>query len=77
MLAECTLAIMYISLRAGVPSSRHEKKQAIDSCVVRLGVKLFYSVLSYFDGDLRTDSEEEEEEISDVGTVNPCWQNAP
>ena len=33
-----------------------------------------------FDGDLRTDSEEEEEEeeeISDVGTVNPCWQNAP
>ena len=31
-----------------------------------------------FDGDLRTDSEEEEEEeeISDVGTVNPCWQNA-
>ena len=29
-----------------------------------------------FDGDLRTDSEEEEE-ISDVGTVNPCWQNAP
>ena len=30
-----------------------------------------------FDGDLRTDSGEEEEEISDVGTVNPCWQNAP
>ena len=33
-----------------------------------------------FDGDLRTDSEEEEEEeeeISDVGTVNPCWQDAP
>ena len=30
-----------------------------------------------FDGDLRTDSEEEEEKISDVGTVKPCWQNAP
>ena len=30
-----------------------------------------------FDGDLRTDSDGEEEEISDVGTVNPCWQNAP
>ena len=30
-----------------------------------------------FDGDLRTDLEEEEEEISDVGTVNLCWQNAP
>ena len=34
-----------------------------------------------FDGDLRTDSDEEEEEeeekISDIGTVNPCWQNAP
>ena len=30
-----------------------------------------------FDGDLRTDSEEEEEEISDVGTAKPCWQNAP
>ena len=26
-----------------------------------------------FDSDLRTDSGEEEEEISDVGTVNPCW----
>ena len=26
-----------------------------------------------FDGDLRTDSDEEEEEISDIGTVNPCW----
>ena len=30
-----------------------------------------------FDGDLRTDSDGEEEEISDVGTVIPCWQNAP
>ena len=30
-----------------------------------------------FDGDLRADLDEEEEEISDVGTVNPCWQNAP
>ena len=35
-----------------------------------------------FNGDPRTDSEEEEEEeeeeeISNVGTVNPCWQNAP
>ena len=32
-----------------------------------------------FDGDLRTDSddEEEEDEISDIGTVNPCWQDAP
>ena len=32
-----------------------------------------------FDSDLRTDSgeEEEEEEISDVGTVNPCWQDVP
>ena len=35
-----------------------------------------------FDGDLRTDSDEEEEEeeedeISDIGTVNPCWQDAP
>ena len=30
-----------------------------------------------FDGDLRTDSDEEEEEISDLDTVNPCWQNAP
>ena len=34
-----------------------------------------------FNGDLRTDSEEEEEEeeeeISNVGTVNPCWRNAP
>ena len=28
-----------------------------------------------FDGDLRTDSDEEE--ISDLGTVNPCWENAP
>ena len=26
-----------------------------------------------FDGDLRTDSDEEEEEISNIGTVNPCW----
>ena len=26
-----------------------------------------------FDGDLRTNSDEEEEEISDIGTVNPCW----
>ena len=26
-----------------------------------------------FDGDLRTDSDEEEEEISDIGTGNPCW----
>ena len=26
-----------------------------------------------FDGDLRTDSDEEEEDISNVGTVNPCW----
>ena len=28
-----------------------------------------------FGGDLRTDSDEEEEEdeISDIGTVNPCW----
>ena len=30
-----------------------------------------------FDGNLRTDPDEEEEEKSDVGTVNPCWQNAP
>ena len=30
-----------------------------------------------FDGDVRTDSDEEEEEISDIGTVNPCWQDAP
>ena len=35
-----------------------------------------------FEDDLGTDSEEEEEEeeeeeISDVGTVNPCWQDAP
>ena len=32
-----------------------------------------------FDDDLRTDSDEEEEEekISDRGTVTPCWQNAP
>ena len=32
-----------------------------------------------FDGNLRTDpdEEEEEDEISDVDTVNPCWQNAP
>ena len=32
-----------------------------------------------FDGDLRTDSDEEEEEdeISDIGTVNPRWQDAP
>ena len=26
-----------------------------------------------FDGDLRTDSDEEEAEISNIGTVNPCW----
>ena len=26
-----------------------------------------------FDGDLRTDSDEEEEEISNIGTVDPCW----
>ena len=31
MLAEWASAIMKISLRTGVPSSRHEKKQAIDS----------------------------------------------
>ena len=30
-----------------------------------------------FGDDLGTDSEEEEEEISDVGTVNPCWQDVP
>ena len=30
-----------------------------------------------FEDDLGTDSEEEEEEISDVGTVNPSWQDAP
>ena len=31
-----------------------------------------------FEGDLRTDSEdEEEEEISDLSTVNPSWQDAP
>ena len=32
-----------------------------------------------FEDDLGTDSEEEEEEeeISNVGTVNPCWQDAP
>ena len=35
-----------------------------------------------FEVDLGTDSEEEEEEeeeeeISNVGTVNPCWQDAP
>ena len=29
-----------------------------------------------FEDDLGTDSEEEEE-ISDVGTVNPSWQDAP
>ena len=29
-------------------------------------------------GDLRTDSEdEEEEERSDLSTVNPSWQDAP
>ena len=26
-----------------------------------------------YDGDVRTDSDDEEEEISDIGTVNPCW----
>ena len=26
-----------------------------------------------FDGDVRTDSDDEEEGISDIGTVNPCW----
>ena len=26
-----------------------------------------------FDGDVRTDSDEEEVEISNIGTVNPCW----
>ena len=31
MLAECASAIMKISLRTGVPGSRHEKKQVIDS----------------------------------------------
>ena len=33
-----------------------------------------------FEDDLGTDAEEEEEEeeeISDIGTVNPCWQDAP
>ena len=31
-----------------------------------------------FEDDLGTGSEEEEEEeISDVGTVNPCWQDVP
>ena len=31
-----------------------------------------------FEGDLRTDSEdEEEEERSDLSTVNPSWQDAP
>ena len=30
-----------------------------------------------FEGDLRTDSEdEEEEEIRDLSTVNPSWQDA-
>ena len=30
-----------------------------------------------FEGDLRTDSEDdEEEEISDLSTVNPSWQDA-
>ena len=31
-----------------------------------------------FEDDLGADAgEEEEEEISDVGTVNPSWQDAP
>ena len=31
-----------------------------------------------FEGDLRTDSEDEgEEEISDLSTVNPSWLDAP
>ena len=31
-----------------------------------------------FEGDLRTDSgNEEEEEISDLSTVNPSWLDAP
>ena len=31
-----------------------------------------------FEGDLRTDSEdEEEEERSDLSIVNPSWQDAP
>ena len=48
-------------------------KLAIILKILRYGLDMNIN----FDGDLRTDSEEEEEEISDIGTVNPCWQNAP
>ena len=47
-------------------------------------MKLFQKILRYgvdininFEDDLGTDAEEEEKEISDVGTVNPSWQDKP